>query len=88
MNNWTGWLSFLSALVLSAAGLRTPNAEAADLNSMTSPVLFRGDARTTHRDPAAIYPEGVFHLYSTLVRIEDDGTPFLHTAWSKSRDPL
>lgn len=38
-------------------------AEAVDLNLLASPVLFRGDARTAYRDPAAIHHEGVFHLY-------------------------
>ncbi len=56
------------------------------LAALASPVLFRGDARTAYRDPAAIYHEGTFHLFFTLVRAGDDGVPFLHLASSRSRD--
>lgn len=57
-----------------------------DLKAIPSPVLFRGDEKTAYRDPAAVYYDGTFHLYFTLVRREDDGLCYLYTAWSKSRD--
>ena len=57
-----------------------------DLSALTTPIVFRGDARTAFRDPAAIYHDGVFHLYFTLVRRESDGKPYSYTAWSKSAD--
>jgi len=74
------------AVFLSTACFWAASTAALDLDALTSPVLFRGDSKTAYRDPAAIYHDGVFHLYFTMVKSEDDGTPFLHTAWSKSRD--
>ena len=56
------------------------------LAAIPSPVVFRGDATTAYRDPAAVYHNGWFHLFFTLVRIEPDGRPFSYLASSKSRD--
>jgi hypothetical protein len=56
------------------------------LNALQSPVLFRGDATTAYRDPAAIYSNGWFYLYFTLTKIEDPGHVFQYVAWSKSSD--
>jgi hypothetical protein len=57
-----------------------------NLRALTTPILFKGDAVTAYRDPAAIYHNGVFHLYFTLVKLEPDGKAHLYTAWSKSTD--
>lgn len=62
------------------------SAQVISWDKLTSPVVFAGDAKTAYRDPAAVYHDGAFHLYFTLVKIEPDGHPYLHTAWSKSRD--
>lgn len=57
------------------------------LSAMPSPVLFRGDERVAYRDPAAVYADGRFHLFFTLVETEAPGEqPFLYTAVSTSRD--
>ena len=56
------------------------------LRALSSPVIFRGDAATAYRDPAAIYRNGWFYLYFTLTRIESDGQVFQYVAWSKSSD--
>ena len=61
-------------------------AEGIRLDAIPSPILFRGDATTAYRDPAAIYQDGWFRLFFTLVRIKPDQGPFSYTAWSKSRD--
>jgi len=58
------------------------------LESLPSPILFRGNAKLAFRDPAAVYHEGVFHLFFTLIQTEDDGRVFLHLATSKSQDLL
>lgn len=47
--------------------------------------IFRGDDSTAYRDPAVIYHDGTFHLYFTLVKIEQDSV-FSYTAQSVSRD--
>lgn len=57
-----------------------------DLAAVPSPILFRGDATTAYRDPTAVYHEGVFRLFFTLVKTEADGNPYLYTATSKSAD--
>lgn len=57
-----------------------------DLGGLQSPVLFRGDAAAAYRDPAAVWHDGWFRLFFTLVRIEADGHPYSYLAWSKSRD--
>lgn len=56
------------------------------LNALQSPILFHGDSATAYRDPAAVYHNGVLHLFFTLVKTESDGTVFLYTASSQSRD--
>jgi hypothetical protein len=57
-----------------------------DLNQLKSPILFQGDSGTAFRDPAAVYSDGIFHLYFTRATIDPDGTPYQQTAWSKSSD--
>ncbi|MDD4872611.1 MAG: hypothetical protein PHR77_18835 [Kiritimatiellae bacterium] len=57
-----------------------------DLQAIESPIIFKGNETTAYRDPAAIYTEGIFHLYFTLVRKESDGNIYSYTAWSKSSD--
>lgn len=61
-------------------------AEAPSIALNTVPViLFKGDATTAYRDPAALYHDKVFRLFFTLVRIEE-GLPYSYLAWSKSSD--
>ena len=56
------------------------------LHALQSPVLFRGNATTAYRDPAAIYSNGWFYLYFTLTKVEGPGQVFQYVAWSKSSD--
>ena len=48
--------------------------------------IFRGDDWHAYRDPAAVWHEGTFHLFFTLVETEPDGQVFSYTAQSESRD--
>lgn len=57
-----------------------------DLGNIPSPILLQGNSRIANRDPAAIYHDGVFWLYYTLVETEDDGKVYMYTAMSTSRD--
>lgn len=66
----------------SKRGARTPHT----LARLRSPVLFTGDARTAYRDPAAVYHQGWFYVYFTLVRTEPDEVAYSYVAWSKSKD--
>ena len=61
-------------------------AERIILSELDSPIVLRGDSKTSYRDPAVIYHEGVFHLFFTLIQTEDDGNIYLYTAVSTSRD--
>jgi hypothetical protein len=56
------------------------------LDSLASPVLLAGDERNGFRDPAALFHDGWFYLYFTLMRKEDDDISYSYLAWSRSRD--
>jgi hypothetical protein len=56
------------------------------LSAIPSPILVRGDSMNAYRDPAAIYHEGVFYLFFTLVQTESDGRIYSYTAECTSRD--
>jgi hypothetical protein len=72
------------------------------LATLPAPHVFRGDATTAYRDPAALYHQGWFYLYFTLVRTEvrtdvraeakteakteANRIPYSYVAWSRSRD--
>jgi predicted GH43/DUF377 family glycosyl hydrolase len=57
-----------------------------NLASLTSPILLQGDHRIAYRDPAAIYHEGIFRLFYTIVETEPDGQIYMYTAMSQSED--
>ena len=50
---------------------------------LKDPRLLIGDAMSAYRDPAAIFHEGVFHLYYTFVDNQPDG-PWMYVAESTS----
>lgn len=56
------------------------------LNTLSSPILFKGDAVTAFRDPAALYYAGRFYLFFTLVTTEADGSVYMVTAMAQSTD--
>lgn len=58
------------------------------LHALTSPILLKGDDRVAYRDPSAVYHEGVWYLYYTLVETEPDGMVYLYAAMSDSTDLL
>lgn len=60
--------------------------QAFDFNTISSPILFKGDYKFAYRDPAVIYHEEVFYLYFTLVERASDNVMYLFTAYSKSKD--
>jgi hypothetical protein len=77
-------LLFSLVLLTSALGAKPPTP--IDFAAIPSPILFRGDATTAYRDPAAIYVDGWFYLYPTLIKVNPDKRVFSCVAWSKSRD--
>ena len=52
-----------------------------------SPIVLRGDATTGYRDPAALYHNGTFHLFVTVIRTEEEDRIYSYTAVSRSSDP-
>jgi len=58
------------------------------LHELASPILLKGNDRIGYRDPTAVYDEGVFHLFFTLVETEEDGQIYMYTACSRSSDLL
>jgi len=55
------------------------------LNTLESPIIFKGDETTAYRDPAVLYHNKVFYLFFTLVRTEE-GKIYSYTAESHSVD--
>jgi hypothetical protein len=88
MNKPTLTLAALALLLTPRAAPHAAEPVTVSLSAIGSPVIFRGDATTAYRDPTAIYQDGWFRLFFTLVKIEPDGRPFSYAAWSKSRDLL
>ena len=48
--------------------------------------ILTGDDRTAYRDPAAVFSEGRFHLFFTLVETEADGSVHSYVASCQSTD--
>jgi hypothetical protein len=61
-------------------------AQSIDLSAIKTPILFQGNNVTAYRDPAVMYYQGKFHLFFTMVEIEQDGNIYSYTAQSKSND--
>lgn len=86
------WLLILLMLTMplgagaEAQGKTSKPAKSTIFAGLSSPILFQGDAATAYRDPAAIYHDGVFHLYFTYANLDADGGLALRTAQSESRD--
>lgn len=56
------------------------------LDHLTTPILLRGDATTAFRDPAAVYQDGLWHLFFTWVTATPGEAPFMVVGTSRSRD--
>ncbi|MHA6480948.1 glycoside hydrolase family protein [Paenibacillus sp. strain BS8-2] len=56
------------------------------LHAVTSPILLQGDDKRAYRDPCAVYHDGIWYLYFTLVETEPDGGVYLYAAASESMD--
>jgi len=75
-----GLLLFVSSCTMVARN------EKINLEELNSALLIKGDENHAYRDPAAIYHDGVFYIYYTLVEIEENGKIYSYIALSKSRD--
>ena len=77
-------LLIISATLLIVSGCAHTNR--IDFSQIKSPIILKGNAKTAYRNPAAIYHDGVFHLYYSYVRHEEQGRVYHYTALSKSKD--
>jgi len=57
-----------------------------DFSRIESPIMIQGDEINAYRDPAGHYHDGVFRVFHTLCRKEDDGHYYWYLAVVKSRD--
>jgi hypothetical protein len=73
-----------AAILYAASGCAQTNR--IDFSAIKSPIILKGDAKTAYRNPTAIYHDGVFHLYYSYVRHEEQARVYHYTALSKSRD--
>ena len=48
--------------------------------------ILAGDSAHAYRDPAAVFRNGVYYLYFTLVETEEDGGVYMYLAESRSAD--
>ena len=55
------------------------------LNSLKSPIIFKGDEKTAYRDPAILFHNQKMYLFFTLVKTED-GKVYSYVAMSESKD--
>jgi hypothetical protein len=54
--------------------------------SITSPILFKGNDSVAYRDPAVLFNKGVFYLFFTVVKTQEDARIYSYTAVSRSKD--
>jgi hypothetical protein len=59
-------------------------ADGIDLAGFDSPIVLQGDENTAYRDATAVFHEGVFYLYVTMVRTEEENRIYSYTALSQS----
>lgn len=78
------WLLLIAVLPQGGRNVRAE--QPIDLAALTSPIVLRGDGRNAYRDPAAVFHNGTFYLYFTLVRTDDDNRIYSYTATSRSTD--
>jgi hypothetical protein len=73
-----------TAAVVMAVLVLAQDARGLDLTAIPSPIILQGGPTRSYRDPAVIYHDGVFRLFCTLIRPEEDERRYLYTVMSKS----
>lgn len=61
---------------------------ASNLLKLESPILLRGDDKTAFRDPIVLYHDGLFYVWYSYVRTEEEEKVYWYRALSTSRDLL
>jgi len=57
-----------------------------DFKAIKSPIVLDGDSNTAYRDATAIYHDGVFRLYATIVTHESEEIFYWRIGVAESRD--
>jgi hypothetical protein len=78
--------SFLVLSALLAGKMIADEIKPTLLESLPSPILFKGDNHTAYRDPLLIHENGAFYLFYSYVLEEEDHLIYWYTAVSKSSD--
>ena len=63
-----------------------PASDPIDFSKIESPIVLQGDEIHAYRDPAGHYHDGVFRVFHTLCRKEDDGHYYWYLSVIKSRN--
>ncbi len=63
-----------------------PASEPVDFSKIESPIVLQGDEINAYRDPAGHFHDGVFRVFHTLCRKEDDGHYYWYLSVIRSRD--
>jgi hypothetical protein len=80
-------ISIYSRLLLLFFFFSTPlSAQQNKLESLSSPIIFKGNDSVAYRDPAVLYHKKIFYLFFTMVKSEADGKVYSYTAMSTSKD--
>lgn len=72
------------ASVLICTQTAVADVDGIDFGALRSPILLNGNKSTAYRDPTAVYHDGVFYVYFTMVRTEEAGRIYSYTAFSSS----
>ncbi len=56
------------------------------LESLSSPIIFKGNDSVAYRDPAVLFHKKIFYLFFTMIKSEADGKVYSYTAMSTSID--
>ncbi|MBN2292376.1 MAG: hypothetical protein JXM70_08125 [Pirellulales bacterium] len=64
----------------------TESLEANLLAALDSPIIIQGDDKVAYRDPAVLCVDGKFHVFSTLVRTENDKGIYSYVVQTISND--
>lgn len=71
-------------LLLFAFGDNSRAADRINLTDLDSPIVLRGDENTAYRDATAVFHDGVFYLYVTMIQTEEENRIYSYTALSRS----
>ncbi len=73
-------------LVLASFFFTMLSAQQNILQSLQSPIIFKGNDSIAYRDPAILYHNKMFYLFFTMVKSEADGKVYSYTTMSTSKD--